>query len=130
MSGPTVPSRKKGRPIRELHVRLQRDGGGGELRSFQPITVGTADGNSLVVGDPTVSRYHLEVSRYADKIRVRDLSSTNGTQIGSVVLDGSHALVAPGTEMTLALSVRCDSGQPLRTISAPTNVPSADSNST
>jgi DNA-binding NtrC family response regulator len=48
------------------------------------ITVGTAEGATLRLNDPTVSRFHAELEATAAGIVVRDLGSTNGTQLGAV----------------------------------------------
>jgi transcriptional regulator with PAS, ATPase and Fis domain len=63
------------------------------------LTIGTADGNDLVLADPTVSRFHLELRRTADGVEVVDQGSTNGTYVG--VARVTRALVPP--ETTLAL---------------------------
>jgi len=48
------------------------------------VSIGSAKGNGLVVGDPTVSRFHLELMRDGGDILVSDLGSTNGTYVGPV----------------------------------------------
>src|SRR5438067_5323390 len=63
------------------------------------VSVGTARDNALVVGDFTVSRYHLEVAARPGGIVVTDLGSTNGTYIGAVRIE--RAVVPPGTLVTL-----------------------------
>ena len=63
------------------------------------LSVGTAPGNAVVLTDPTVSGYHLELSRDAHGIRVTDLQSTNGTVIGEVRVQS--AVVPHGTELNL-----------------------------
>ncbi|HEU0034908.1 MAG TPA: sigma 54-interacting transcriptional regulator [Kofleriaceae bacterium] len=63
------------------------------------VSVGTARDNALVVGDFTVSRYHLEVSASPGGIVVADLGSTNGTYIGAVRIE--KAIVPPGTLVRL-----------------------------
>jgi DNA-binding NtrC family response regulator len=63
------------------------------------LSVGTAKDNALVVGDFTVSRYHLEASPHPGGILVVDLGSTNGTYIGAVRVE--RAIVPPGTAITL-----------------------------
>ncbi len=63
------------------------------------LSVGTAKDNALVVGDFTVSRYHLEASPHPGGILVVDLGSTNGTYIGAVRIE--RAIVPPGTAITL-----------------------------
>ncbi len=67
---------------------------GGDL-----ISVGTARDNALVVGDFTVSRYHLELAARPGGIAVTDLGSTNGTYIGGIRIE--RAVVPPGTPVTL-----------------------------
>ncbi len=52
----------------------------------ETLTVGTAPGNFLVLTDPTVSRYHLQLRRTPTAVEVRDLGSTNGTVMGSVLI--------------------------------------------
>ena len=69
--------------------------------------IGAHPSNDLVLADPTVSRFHCEVSIAGDAVRVRDLGSRNGTIASSiriaeamvsdstvVVLGGSHVLIA------------------------------------
>jgi transcriptional regulator with GAF, ATPase, and Fis domain len=46
------------------------------------LRVGKAPDNDLVLGDATVSRYHLELERTEHGIVVRDLESRNGTFVG------------------------------------------------
>lgn len=61
------------------------------------LSVGAARGNDVVVADPTVSRFHLEVEPEPERegetssrgVRVRDLNSTNGTRCeGAFLYDG------------------------------------------
>ena len=63
------------------------------------ISVGTARDNVLVIGDFTVSRYHLEIAARPNGIVVTDLGSTNGTYIGAVRIE--RAVVPPNTPITL-----------------------------
>jgi len=46
------------------------------------LTVGTAEGVTLRLTDPTVSRYHLECEVNGEGLTLRDLGSTNGTWAG------------------------------------------------
>src|SRR5689334_11747514 len=85
---------------------------GGEV-----LSVGTARDNALVVGDFTVSRYHLEVAARPNGILVTDLGSTNGTYAGAVRIE--RAIVPPGTLVTLGgTTVRFDDAIK-RTVAAP-----------
>lgn len=80
------------------------------------VTVGSAEGNDLVIDDPTVSRYHLELRRGRFGVVVTDLDSTNGTRhegarlheaevpSGATLTIGDSALrVSDGGRMTLEL---------------------------
>jgi DNA-binding NtrC family response regulator len=46
-------------------------------------TVGRHPTNDFVVDDPRVSGTHLELTRNDDRVRVRDVGSTNGTWLGT-----------------------------------------------
>jgi DNA-binding NtrC family response regulator len=46
------------------------------------LTVGTAEGATLRLKDPTVSRFHLETEWTEAGLVIRDLGSTNGTMLG------------------------------------------------
>jgi DNA-binding NtrC family response regulator len=50
------------------------------------LTIGTAEGVHLRLGDPTVSRYHAELEATERGIAVRDLGSTNGTQLAGALV--------------------------------------------
>jgi two-component system, NtrC family, response regulator GlrR len=51
--------------------------------------VGSGEGNTLVIDDPTVSRFHCELRIEDNRVMVRDLGSTNGTFIDGVrIRDG------------------------------------------
>jgi DNA-binding NtrC family response regulator len=63
------------------------------------LTVGTARANHLVLSDPTVSRFHLELSNERAGIWVRDLGSRNGTLAGDVLIE--CARVRPGVELVV-----------------------------
>jgi DNA-binding NtrC family response regulator len=63
------------------------------------LSVGTAKDNALVLGDFTVSRYHLEATPHPGGVLVVDLDSTNGTYIGAVRIE--RAIVPPGTAITI-----------------------------
>ena len=48
----------------------------------EKLTVGSAEGNTLRLGgDRAVSRYHLEMTPGPSSVTVRDLGSTNGTEL-------------------------------------------------
>ena len=61
------------------------------------ISVGTAEGNGLVLHDPHVSRYHLEIAATPNGFSIVDLSSSNGTFVGPVRVE--LATVQTGTQI-------------------------------
>jgi len=116
-SGTTLRERPAGLPIRALTLEVM--GGPDQGKSYtadaETVTVGTAESNDLRLTDPTVSRYHLELSRRGDRVAVADLGSTNGTAVGPALLE--RGTVAPGTLLTLGrTSLRVGDG-PTRTLS-------------
>jgi DNA-binding NtrC family response regulator len=101
MSEGTLPIAVVGLPVRTLSARVV---GGPDLGLAvtdvtETVTVGSAPGNTLQLTDPSVSRFHVELTRRGDKVRVRDLGSTNGTLAQGLSL--TEALVPPGTVLTL-----------------------------
>jgi DNA-binding NtrC family response regulator len=67
-----------------------------------PLAVGTSPDNALVLGDPTVSRYHLELRRSPAGIAVIDLGSRNGTFVGAVRIE--RATIPAGTTLRIGES--------------------------
>ncbi len=71
------------------------------------MSIGSADDNALSLGDPTVSRYHLEVGAHSSGILISDLDSTNGTYAGGVRIE--RAVVSPGTTIKIGTTtIRVD----------------------
>jgi len=66
------------------------------------LAVGTSPDNELVLTDPTVSRYHLEL-RCEEGVLVKDLGSRNGTFIGDVRIH--EALVPVGARVKIGRTV-------------------------
>ena len=86
------------------------DSGRSTWTSDERLTLGTAKGNDLVLGDETVSRFHLLVKRTDEGILVVDQRSTNGTFVGPARL--GEATVTPGTVISLGRTrVRLAHGQ-------------------
>ena len=48
------------------------------------VTIGSAPLNHIVIDDPTVSAQHAILARVADSYRLKDLHSTNGTQVNGI----------------------------------------------
>ncbi len=86
--------------IRSLEVRVSSGpDAGARGRGDERLTIGSAEGNDLVLRDPTVSRYHVELRRGARGVEVIDLGSTNGTFVGDVRLE--RGTVRPGARLSL-----------------------------
>jgi DNA-binding NtrC family response regulator len=66
------------------------------------VSVGTAESNALVLTDPTVSRYHFVLEITPQGVLMRDLDSTNGTQVGSFRI--GIAYLVPASIITLGLT--------------------------
>ena len=121
MSRPsTVPHVSPGWPVRSLRV-VVTDGPDKGKRgpvTGDRVSVGTAENNQLVLTDPTVSRYHLELKTNGDGIEVVDLGSTNGTLVEKVRV--LHARVAPKTKLKLGkTTLRVESaGEEVRALHA------------
>ncbi|MGE0784716.1 MAG: sigma 54-interacting transcriptional regulator [Sandaracinaceae bacterium] len=91
MSEKTLQQAARGVAIRRLRVEVVTgaDASAHAEADSDALSVGTAATNTLTLSDPTVSRYHAELTRESDGVRVRDLGSTNGTFAGAVrVIDG------------------------------------------
>ncbi|WP_441286160.1 sigma 54-interacting transcriptional regulator [Sorangium sp. KYC3313] len=54
--------------------------------SADRCSLGSGEGNDLVVADPTVSRFHCEIRIDEAGARVRDLKSRNGTNVDGVAI--------------------------------------------
>jgi transcriptional regulator with GAF, ATPase, and Fis domain len=74
--------------VRYSKVRLEvargPDAGAGMDVAGQPVRIGTADDNDLVLTDDSVSRHHCELEPVTGGMRVRDAGSTNGVFVGGV----------------------------------------------
>jgi DNA-binding NtrC family response regulator len=88
-------------PARVLSARVTAgvDKDKSAVASTEALSVGTAADNDLVITDPTVSRYHVELSTGAHGVRVKDLGSTNGTFVSGVRVE--QAYVSAGAEITV-----------------------------
>ncbi|CAN5904604.1 hypothetical protein BH11MYX3_BH11MYX3_26690 [soil metagenome] len=98
-------TRLQPRPVRMVHrLRITVEAGPDAGAQHAPddvasIAIGTSEDNAIVLTDPTVSRYHLELRRTASGVQVTDLGSRNGTWVGGVRLE--RAIVPAGTRLKL-----------------------------
>ena len=102
----TKLQRRQTRVIQRLQARVERGLDAG-LRAAsldgKPVTVGAAPDGGLVLSDPAVSRYHLELRHTPEGISVEDLGSRNGTFLGQVRIE--RAIVPPGTRLGIGSSL-------------------------
>jgi transcriptional regulator with AAA-type ATPase domain len=93
----TVREPARSLPLVALRVEVVQgpDAGRVLVASNDVVSVGSADGNDLVLDDATVSRFHLELERSATGVRISDLESTNGTFVGTTRIE--RAIVARDT---------------------------------
>ncbi len=107
MSEPTREATR--RPLEAVHrlaIAVARGPNAGLLVQTEPgasAGIGTAEDNDVRLADPTVSRYHLEVSPTREGISVVDLGSTNGTFAGAIRVRA--AVVPRGTQLRIGDSM-------------------------
>jgi DNA-binding NtrC family response regulator len=70
--------------------------------SAAEVSVGTADSNSLVLTDPTVSRFHFVLQVGPQGVQLRDLESTNGTTLGGFRVGSAY--LKHGAVITLGMT--------------------------
>src|SRR5687768_9981868 len=68
-------------------VSVGPDAGVSRVAGEPEFSIGTSPSNHLVLTDPTVSRHHCVVESTERGFRLRDLGSTNGTRIGSLLVE-------------------------------------------
>jgi pSer/pThr/pTyr-binding forkhead associated (FHA) protein len=89
------------------------------------VTIGSAPLNHIVIDDPAVSAQHAILARVADSYRLKDLNSTNGTQVNGISITdaelkdgdkiqfGSVVAVFCGTLQTLMIQMSSSLAGPL-----------------
>lgn len=87
--------------LRDAPVVLVEEPGRAPLHVIlvEPLEVGR-DGAGLLVGDPQVSRHHLELRPEGRRVWVRDLGATHGTTLDGVRLN-EPVLLQPGSVVRL-----------------------------
>jgi DNA-binding NtrC family response regulator len=91
---------RHGASVAVRQVRAERMGG--EHAEGERLSIGSARDADLVIDDPTVSRYHVELAADPRGIAVRDLGSTNGVIVEGVRL--ASGVVPPGAVLELGSS--------------------------
>jgi DNA-binding NtrC family response regulator len=101
LAAPTVA-----RTVHELRLAVIHgpdSGKAAEIAREKGATVGVLPENDLVLTDPLVSRYHLELVPCNEGILLRDLGSLNGTFLGPVRV--RDATIPPGSRVRLGGSI-------------------------
>jgi DNA-binding NtrC family response regulator len=73
-----------------FHVTEGRDRGLEQSSDAAEFVIGTAAGNCLVLTDETVSRHHCVVTATPLGYLIRDLGSTNGTQLSGYRIESAY----------------------------------------
>jgi hypothetical protein len=109
--------------VRRVRVRVTSgpDRGREALLEAGTLLVGTHADNDLVLRDPAVSKYHLELALVAGGVRVRDLGSESGTLVSGTKI--ANSVVPSGTELAIGRTT-------LQLLGADVSVPSAVSDRT
>src|SRR5262245_35920037 len=66
------------------------------------LSIGTAEGNSLVLGDTAVSRHHCTITVTDRGFLLRDLDSTNGTVLAGFRVEAAY--LEPGAIINAGLT--------------------------
>jgi DNA-binding NtrC family response regulator len=83
----------------QLRVAAGPDEGAVAVSASDELSVGTAQGNDLVLTDPTVSRHHCAIASAGGAFALRDLDSTNGTKLGGYRIQ--LAYLKPGARIAI-----------------------------
>jgi transcriptional regulator with GAF, ATPase, and Fis domain len=73
-----------------VEVSSGPDVGATAVSNGDEFAIGTAEGNQLLLKDASVSRHHAAITSGTRSFHVRDLDSTNGTQINGLRIDSAH----------------------------------------
>jgi pSer/pThr/pTyr-binding forkhead associated (FHA) protein len=77
------------------------------------VTIGSAPLNHIVIDDPAVSAQHAILARVADSYRLKDLHSTNGTQVNGVSVSDAELKDGDKIQFGSVVAVFCGTLQTL-----------------
>ena len=100
-------------PVRGILVEVESGTNAGQRATGDDLTIGSAEGSSLRLADPAVSRFHAELRPAPGGIAVIDHDSTNGTFLGGVRIE--RAIVPPGSVLRVGdTTLRVSEAAPLQ----------------
>lgn len=90
--------------FRRFRVRVVEgvDKGKEQVSDGPEYSIGTAQGNQLVLSDKSVSRHHSTITVTPHGFLLRDLGSTNGTKLGDYRVDAAY--LKPGARIQVGLT--------------------------
>jgi len=77
------------------------------------VTIGSAPLNHIVIDDPAVSAQHAILARLADSYRLKDLHSTNGTQVNGISITDAELKDGDKIQFGSVVAVFCRTLQTL-----------------
>ena len=77
------------------------------------VTIGSAPLNHIVIDDPAVSAQHAILARDADSYRLKDLNSTNGTQVNGISITDAELKDGDKIQFGSVVAVFCGTLQTL-----------------
>src|SRR5947207_7455762 len=77
------------------------------------VTIGSAPLNHIVIDDPAVSAQHAILAKVADSYWLKDLHSTNGTQVNGVSISGAELKDGDKVQFGSVVAVFCGTLQTL-----------------
>jgi len=101
-------------PVRTIHVEVVAGPDTGLRVASDQVAIGTAEGSTLRLSDPSVSRFHLTLQATTAGIHVVDHGSTNGTVCGGVRIE--RGVIAPGNTLVLGSTTLRASDAPLASV--------------
>ncbi len=86
-------------PVRTIQVEVIAGPDAGLRVTADTLAIGSAEGSTLRLSDPSVSRFHLSLEATTAGVSVVDHGSTNGTFAGNVRIE--RATIPPGSTLVL-----------------------------
>jgi hypothetical protein len=83
-------------PVRTIHVEVSAGPDAGLRVTAETLAIGTAEGSTLRLTDPSVSRFHLTLQAAPDGVHLVDLGATQ-RDVRRRRADRARACVPPGS---------------------------------